>query len=253
METHVISDHSILIARSHDLKRAVLNRVKPHFPIRFNQTVISDISVPLPSDNSIFQSSQTYLISLLGTKLWQIFRDLYFFTRFTAYYRSKPQEFSRRESSAFEAWNNSIAHRLLSYSTLNVEESVCDATFKEALQIAGILWLDTGLWNYPSCTSLVMSTTSHLMKTLKGSNLSSWHGQLGDITYWILVVGLCCLSEKDPQRTVLLSQLKIICLSRNFNSQKDLEIPLRGFIYTDGAYSSTLASLWLEITELQVE
>jgi hypothetical protein len=217
--------------------------------MRFNRTTISDIAVPSPSTDSIFCSCPTYLRDLFGTELCRILQDLYHFTRFINYYKSGSRSFGPRESTLFEVWNVSIEYRLLSYSNLNHGMSMCDYSLKEALRTAAILWISTGLWNFPFSASVVVPPAGHLVEILKQSDLNSWRERFPDILLWVLVVGACCNPAPGLHRTFLLCQLKFISLLRQFDSQEDIVNGLKRFIYMDGVYAEPLSHLWIDVVQ----
>jgi hypothetical protein len=166
--------YCLLISSSHNLKRSMLTCSSPQFPMKFNQTMISDIAVPPPSSDSIFCSCSTYLRDLFGMELCRILQDLYHFTRFINYYISGSRSFGPTESTLFEVWNASIEYRLLSYSNSNHGMSMCDYILKEALRTAAILWIGTGLWNFLFSASIIVSPVGHPVEILKQSDLNSW-------------------------------------------------------------------------------
>jgi hypothetical protein len=141
---------SHLTKQSHGLKRSMLTGSKPQPPIGIITPVsLKEIAVPLTNSESIFARLPTFLAPLLGTELWQILLDLNQFTAFVSYFRSHRNEFCPGKCVSFEHWNAALEYRLLSYSPPNDGINICDNNFKEALRVAAVLWVSTGLWTFP--------------------------------------------------------------------------------------------------------
>jgi hypothetical protein len=219
-------------------------RTEPKIP-----SLVSEIAVPVTNTESIFSRAPTLLGPLLGTELWEILFDLNSFTDFVAYYRSRESHFGSDQRVLFEHWNTSLEHRILSYSPPNPGTNLSDDNFKEALRIAAALWMSTGLWNFPLSASLVTSMSGHLADVLKKSDLCLWWKRFPDMLLWILVIEACCTPGEGTRRSFLLGPLKFIASARNFDGTNSLIEGLRRFIYMDGAYSASLARLWIGMME----
>ena len=228
----------------------MLTGSKPQIPLRKeNSPSLTEIAVPVANRESIFSKSPTYLSPLLGAELWQIFFDLNQFTAFVSYHRTRKDNLRPQQSASFEHWNSNLEYRLLSYSPPDVGTKICDNNFKEALRIAGVLWINTGLWDFPLSTSLVRSMADQLVNVLMGSDFASWIERFPDILVWILVIGSCCSLGEGSRREFLLGHLQYIATLRGFESKEDIVKAMRSFIYIDGAYSSSMAVLWRDIGE----
>lgn len=228
----------------------MLTGSKPQLPMRKETPPsLTELAVPLMNSESIFSRSPTFLAPLLGTELWQILLDLNQFTAFVSYYHSRQNEIGPEQSASFEHWNSNLEYRLLSYSPPELGINICDNKFKEALRIAAVLWINTGLWTFPLSTSLVRSMTGHLVKVLVESDLGSWRARFPDMLLWILVIGTCCTPAEGSRRAFLLGHLNFITTLRGFKSKEDIVKVLRSFIYMDGAYASSLTVLWRDIAE----
>jgi hypothetical protein len=228
----------------------MLNCSNPKFAlIAKPQSSVSDLAVPVANTESMFSRSSTYLKPLLGTELWQVLHDLNQFTDFLTYYRSTEISIGLRESALFQHWDSSLKHRILSYSPLNDDMSMCDDNFKEAICLTAGLWISTGLWTFPLSTSLIASMAVRLFGILQVSEVAVWRARFPEILLWILIIGACCTPMEGPRREFLLNELREMVRLRNFVVMYDLVRAMRCFIYIEGAYAEPLARLWEDILE----
>lgn len=219
----------------------------PIFPMNPQTTTTSDLIVPYSNGDSIFIRHPEYLSHLLGKELYQNLDDLRYFTDFISYYRSRPNEFGSRETNLFELWNTSLEHRLLTYIDSDLDIKAEARSFKEALRTTAVLWMNTGLWNFPNTASLVATSASHFAEILASSKLGVWREEHADIFLWMLIVGACCTPNEGSGRAFLVEQLRLIAIARKFRSTEDLVKALKKFLYTDGVYTIPLACLWKDI------
>jgi hypothetical protein len=225
----------------------MFNGSYPVFPMNPQTTTISDLIVPYSNDDSMFIHSPDYLLRLLGTELYQNLSDLRYFTDFINYYRSRANEFGSRETALFELWNTSLEHRFVSYIDSDLDIRVEARNFKEALRTTAVLWMNTGLWNFPVTTGLVITSASHLVEVLASSELGFWREEYTDIFLWMLIVGACCTTNEGTGRAFLVEQLRLIAVARKFKGTQDLVKALANFLYADGVYTIPLACLWKDI------
>jgi hypothetical protein len=107
--------------------------------------------------------------------------------------------------------------------------------------------MNTGLWNFPVMTSLVISSASHLVGILASSELEFWREECSDVFLWILIVGACCTPNEGIGRDFLVEQLRLIAVARTFRSTQDLVKALKNFLYADDVYTIPLACLWKDM------
>jgi hypothetical protein len=226
---------------------------KPHFRLLTSTLMRSDLSVPHPTTTSIFNLNPSYLSPLLGTSLCSILTDLHLFTDFISYYRFRGGSFGDHESSVFENWNTSLEHRLLSFIDIRPDISPFTRNLKEALRIAAILWMSTGLWNFPLSTSLVRRNAHKLVDALEHCDLVSWCSLYSDLVMWILVVGVCCTPSPGQPRMYLLRKLEAVAIEKGVRHEGDLVGALKRFIWMDGAYERHLPLLWKGVITLSEE
>lgn len=229
----------------------MLKGSKPYFPLISMPLSISEMSVPSPNQHSIFFHNPTFLEPVVGTDFGQILVDLYYFTDFITYYRFRQRDFGAIEAGIFESWNTSLEHRLLSYSVIDLRtETEANANFTEALRVACILWMSTGLWNFPIRTQLVAFNARNLYSALRHCDLALWRESHRDVLVWILVIGICCTPHQGPERGFLLRELEGLVSARETDSVGDLVRILKGFVFMDGVYTVPLASLWRDLIKL---
>lgn len=232
----------------------MLKGSKPYFPLISLPLSTSDISVPLSNQESVFFRDPTSLEPVVGTEFGQILADLYHFTDFVAYYRFREREFRDKAAGVFESWNKSLEHRLLSYSPINLRaETEINANFTEALRLACILWMSTGLWNFPIRTRLVAFNAGCLYSVLRRSDFAPWQESYPDVLVWILTMALCCTPHQGPERKLLLGELKKLVLARGIDSLGGFVRILKGFMFMDGAFTLPLACLWGDLMRLRLD
>jgi hypothetical protein len=225
----------------------MLNGSYPFFQMSPQTMTISDLNVPHSNEDSMFIHSPEYLLRLLRTELYQNLSGLGYFTDFINYYRSRANEFGSRETALFELWNTSLEHRFISHIDSELDVRVEARNFKEALRTAAVLWMNTGLWNFPMTTGLVITSASHLVRVLASSELGFWREEYTDVFLWMLIVGACCTPNGGTGRAFLIEQLRLIALAKGFRGTQDLVKALKNFLYTDGVYTIPLACLWKDM------
>jgi hypothetical protein len=82
-----------------------------------------------------------------------------------------------------------------------------------------------------------------LVDVLVGSDLESWRERFPDMLLWILVIVGCCKPVEESRKTFLLGHLTFIARLRRYKVREDLVKALKSFIYMDGAYAASLATL----------
>jgi hypothetical protein len=208
--------------------------------------------VPHLNTRSIFYLDPSHLSPLLGSELCDILIDLNYFTGFISYHRFRGKEFGDHESSVFESWNASLEYRLLSFDA-RADMSPSASNLVEALRIAAILWMSTGLWNFPLSTSLVCVNVQRLVDTLEECDLRYWCSIYPDLVLWMSVVGACCTPTPGPLRMDLSIRLEAVVIQTGMRHENDLAGALKRFIWMDGVYERQLSLLLKKVVRLYEE
>ncbi|KAH9203666.1 hypothetical protein DL95DRAFT_418857 [Leptodontidium sp. 2 PMI_412] len=106
---------------------------------------------------------------------------------------------------AFESWNTSVEYRLASFVDTQPDAPLSTRNLVEATRITALLWMCSGLWEFPLSTSLVCNNAQKLVNTLEQCDINLWCGNAlsADLVLWILVIGACCLPNPGKSRTSL--------------------------------------------------